>query len=107
MDNATARRGEVSLLGSALDESTTDGSAQCDCSLSTTTAVRISLCPFDQLLNNDYQGLLSDGLLAHRFWVIFGKQWWGLYVPMAAILITAREPMTTQNLEFLLTSPLG
>lgn len=34
------------------------------------------------------QGLLSDGLLAHRFWVIFDRKRWALYIPATFVIVT-------------------
>ncbi|KAJ3555116.1 hypothetical protein NM688_g2754 [Phlebia brevispora] len=34
-------------------------------------------------------GAISDGLLAYRFWVIFGRKRWALYIPMFAIILVA------------------
>jgi hypothetical protein len=37
------------------------------------------------------QGLLSDGTLAWRFYVVFQKKKWALYLPATAVAVNARE----------------
>ena len=38
-----------------------------------------------------FQGLLSDGTLAWRFYIIFGRKKWALYLPATMVAINARE----------------
>ncbi|KAF7796699.1 hypothetical protein EIP86_007882 [Pleurotus ostreatoroseus] len=42
-------------------------------------------------------GTISDGLLAYRFWVIFNKKRWALFIPMTAIGITACKISTPKS----------
>lgn len=39
------------------------------------------------------QGLLSDGTLAWRFYVVFNKAKWALYLPAGAVAFNARESL--------------
>lgn len=38
-----------------------------------------------------FQAFLSDGTLAWRFYVIFNKEKWALYLPAASVILNARE----------------
>ncbi|KAI0342527.1 hypothetical protein BDW22DRAFT_1429353 [Trametopsis cervina] len=44
---------------------------------------------FVSTITSTLAGLLADGLLAWRFYVIFGRRWWALYCPIIAITLNA------------------
>lgn len=48
------------------------------------------------------QGLIADGLLAWRFYVIYGRSRWSLYVPVATVVINSCELIVSGSLFALL-----
>lgn len=47
-----------------------------------------------------HQGLLSDGLLAWRFSVIFGNKPWARWCPLILVLINTRTPLKAYIIYF-------
>lgn len=43
------------------------------------------------IFNSFFQAFLSDGTLGWRFYVVFNKEKWALYLPTASVIINARE----------------
>jgi len=51
-------------------------------------------CLFPFIFNPFFQAFLSDGTLAWRFYVVFNKEKWALYLPAASVILNARESLT-------------
>jgi hypothetical protein len=51
------------------------------------------LFPFISSSSLFFQAFLSDGTLAWRFYVVFGKKKWALYLPTASVILNACESL--------------
>ena len=53
---------------------------------------------FHIIIPSCIQGLLSDGTLAWRFYIIFDREKWALYLPATALVVNARKLHTRKCL---------